>query len=276
MRTITAPSVMKAIRRMLPPQRRQRSGSASKIRAISRAQARAPGEAAWIGSGRGRIVGETQLRADGFCQVLARGRRSRWRAHDRGGGAAAGDSAAADPPGRLPRDPRRGRCRRALADPPARPAPQSPPCPCRHLRAQGGVRREYAVIAMQMPARRWNEARQPVEQFQRRQRDLPASVRARLVEWVDQALAVVRLRQPFGCPAWPRAVAQQALQRRAIIGSDTDRRVDRESAAVVPCGHVLARLPRSARHAGGTPPAPAVAPAPAPWPRYRRHRRSRA
>ena len=185
------------------------------MRAISRAHERAPGDAAadrlWKGPD---VGGQTQLRADGFCQVLGYGR-GVWR--DRGRC-------------RRLRYRRRDRCRNRLS------------CPCRHLRTQGGVRREHAVIAMQMPARRWNEPRQPVEQFQRRQRDLPATVRARLVEGIDQALAVIRLRQPFGGPAWPRAIAQQALQRRAIIGSDTDRRVDRESAAVVPCGHVLGGL----------------------------------
>ena len=56
MRTITARSVMNAISWMLPPQPRQRSGSTSYIRAIRRAQARAPGEAAVVGSARERML----------------------------------------------------------------------------------------------------------------------------------------------------------------------------------------------------------------------------
>lgn len=56
MRMITARSVMKAINWMLPPLRRQRSGSTSRIRAIHRAHERAPADAAADGSGSGRML----------------------------------------------------------------------------------------------------------------------------------------------------------------------------------------------------------------------------
>jgi hypothetical protein len=90
-----------------------------------------------------------------------------------------------------------------------------------------------------MSARRWNEAGQTVEQFQRRQRQLPTAVEAWLVEAVDQALPIVSLGQPCRSPARPGAVAQQAFQRRAVMRSDADRGIDREAAAVLSPGHVL-------------------------------------
>ncbi len=56
MRTITVRSVMNGINCMLPPQGLQRSGSTSQMRAIRLAQARAPGDGAADGSGRGRML----------------------------------------------------------------------------------------------------------------------------------------------------------------------------------------------------------------------------
>jgi hypothetical protein len=93
MRKITARSVIKAIRRTLSPQRWQRSGSTSKMRAISRAQARALVGAA-VGPAMGRsVVGSPN------CRRMAAGSSSGAAGAPTidGVGAAVAGPAAADP-----------------------------------------------------------------------------------------------------------------------------------------------------------------------------------
>jgi len=71
-----------------------------------------------------------------------------------------------------------------------------------------------------MPARRWNQGRQAIEQFKRGQHQCDATTRARLDALIDQMLGI-DFPQSLQGKGRPGAIAQQTFQAFPVLRFDT-------------------------------------------------------
>ncbi|MCI0535661.1 MAG: hypothetical protein L0Z50_10585 [Verrucomicrobiales bacterium] len=103
------------------------------------------------------------------------------------------------------------------------------------------------MVAMAVLARRRDQGREALQEFQRRQDQHRLPVGPGFGQGVDQALIGLDPGQPRADEDRPGAIADQSFQAGAIPSGDSDLGVEGETAAVVPPEHEFRRLLRQHR-----------------------------
>lgn len=109
-------------------------------------------------------------------------------------------------------------------------------------RPQRRIGCQHAVSAVAMPAWRWNQGRQTLDQFERGEHQADATARAWLDAFIDQVLGI-DFTQSLQRKGRPGAIPQQAFQALPVRRLDAHAGIEREAPAVIPGAHGLRVFP---------------------------------